>query len=477
MKEDFVEYKGKKIKWGRYKFNQCLPSDYPIIDEKIDNKRLKSILNDIVLKYPESVVAKVLDSIKDLGFESSTIQGYTLSVMDLHSEELEKISKSLIGDVEFDMQKMNGDETIKILKDLPFSDYITSGSRGSWDQVKQLVLSRGYVSDSSGRIRQKLIRNSLVTGLTQDEFFDSSWGARKGLLDIATSTGDSGYLTRQLIYSTVNIELGDVEDCGTKDYLSISIPLGSRGERIMKTLMWRYYAEQDGSLGMIGKNNYKKFSQNGYKTRDGRYGDLVNGEIKLRSPIFCESKKICKRCYGELYKILHSDQIGIIATQAIGERITQLVLRTFHTGGVAQVNQKLDKNTEKGVNKFNEQSDIISGINFANSIFHKPETLGEIKTPEDHVNLIYKTFNPYREILMVHYELITSAMMMSNNKCWRLIKDRNDVEFNWVSILKIPGNVSWLLGAAFSNLKTKLLDGVVRNRWDDSTAISKLFKL
>lgn len=467
MTEKFVKFKEHKLKWGRYLFNQCLPKDYPVIDEEVNADKLMNILNDIVLKYSESEVIEVLDSIKDLGFTASTFQGYTLSIKDLYSEELEEIAEKLIGDKSHDIRKMNSDKTMKILKSLPFADYIDSGARGSWDQVKQVVLSRGYVSDATGKIRDELIKNSLVKGLSQKGFFDSSWGARKGLLDTATATGDSGYLTRQLIYSTVNIVLGDIDDCGTVDYLFKEIPVGIDGRKMMKTLMWRYYIKSDGSLGMISKSNYESFARNDYETTDGRHKDIVDGKIKIRSPIFCESKKICRKCYGEMYKILHSDQIGIIATQAIGERITQLVLRTFHTSGVAQV----------GTDGFDNQIDIISGISLANKIFHKPESLQNIGDPSILVKLIYETFNPYKGILMIHYEIIVSTMMMSNRRCWRLMKNRKDVEFEWVSILKIPSNVSWLLGAAFSNLKNKLLEGVVKNRWDDSSSISRLFKL
>jgi hypothetical protein len=349
---------------------------------------------------------------------------------------------------------MNSDEVHQELRKFSFTDYIDSGARGSWDQAKQLVLSRGYVSDATGKIRPKLIRSNLVGGLSQQEFFDSSWGARKGLLDTALSTGDSGYLTRQLIYSTVTIELGDVDDCGTTDYFEIKI----RNKAQARAILWRYYLNEDGELEEIKRRTYR---------------DLVGKTIKLRSPVYCKSKHICKTCYGNLYKTLHSIQIGIIATQAVGERVTQLVLRTFHLSGVAQTS-----------GAFEQQEDIISGISIANKLFHSPGDLNKvdqpgekIEAPEDLVNAIFEVFSQYGGIHMVHYEIIVSAMMWADDNPWRLTPSRESKPFKWTSILQIPNKSSWLLGVAFSNLKPRIIDGLVNAREDDDNCITDLFKL
>ena len=434
------------------------------------------------MRYPKYTVLETLDRIKVLGFQLSTRRGYSLSIKDLYCKDLEDIANSLSGNentdskdraaqienIKNDMQKMANSETMALLKTLPFADFIDSGARGSWDQCKQLVLSRGYVSDAGGKIKSDLIRSSLIKGLNQKEFFNSSWGARKSLLDTATSTGDAGYLTRQLIYSTVNIELDEnTDDCGTTESLDVEIPNNEDGEKMIKTLLGRYIINEDNSIGRININGAKEY---------------LGKTVKLRSPIFCKTKKICKKCYGDLHRLLHSDQVGIIATQAIGERTVQLVLRSFHTGGVAQATEQFDS-----------QEDIISGMTVANKLFHSPEKLvkrDEMLAPSRLVKMIYDVFNPYKGIHMIHYEIIVSSMMFTKDKLpWRTNPNRklifeigdNDNKkvmqgFDWVSILKTPAYSSWLLGAAFSNLKSKLIDGVIRRRVDESTAISSLFK-
>jgi len=391
---------------------------------------------------------KVLDNIKVLGFTHSTLHGYTLAINDLYSEELMQIAESLTGNVKEDMEKLSSEKVMGILHSFSFADYIKSGARGSWEQIKQLVLARGYVSDSKGRIRPNVIKGNLVKGLTQREFFDSCYGSRKGLLDTALSTGDSGYLTRQLIYSCISVELGkDADDCGTTEGLEYFV----KDSKMAKSLLWRNF-ERDGSWHKITTSNYK---------------DLVGLTIKVRSPIFCKSPKICKKCYGDLYKILHSDQIGVMAAQAIGEITVQLVLRTFHLSGVAKINEKDSQ----------KQDDIISGIGLANKLFHKPQDTIEIEKPEDLVNAVYNVFSEYRGIHSIHYEIIVSAMMWVGNNPWRLVEDRDNEKIEWVSILQIPTRSSWLLGCAFSNLKAKMLEGLLQNRTDNCTSLSRLFKL
>ncbi|MCK5017179.1 MAG: hypothetical protein KAS32_08910 [Candidatus Peribacteraceae bacterium] len=438
---------GTKMPFGRYLFNECLPEDYPVIKSSLVKGQLFNILNDIALKYPPKEVMETLDKIKNLGFSMSTLKGYTLSIDDLHSQKLVDIANSLEGDAIKDLTKMKSPEVMKVLRSFPFATYIESGARGDWDQAKQLVLSRAYVSDSTGKIRPNLIRSSLVQGLNQDEFFNSCWGARKGLLDTALSTGDSGYLTRQLIYSTVFVELSEKDDCGTTDTMQLEVTT----KELAKTILWRYYLDDNDNLVKITNKNIDS---------------IVGTTIRLRSPIYCTDKKICKKCYGDLYKILHSDQIGIVATQAVGERTTQLVLRTFHLSGVAQIND------DSG-----DQHDIISGIDIANKLFHKPTSLGKINEPIDLVKMIYEVFNAYKSIHMIHYEVIVSAMMWSGDSLWRLKDDRDKAPKEWVSILQVPSRHSWLLGAAFSNLKTKILEGLVHSRTDTETSLSKLFRL
>ena len=454
------EFKNKKLTKSRYLFNKCLPENYPVIDEMVDKKVLMNILNDIALNYNSKECMRTLDAVKELGFSLSTKNGYTLSIDDIYVEEFEQFAKSITGtNIKENIYKLNNNKNIiNKIKKKPYHIFIESGARGSLDQLNQLVVARGYVADANNKVRPYMINSSLSTGLNQRDFFESSWGTRKGLLDTALSTSSSGYLTRQLIYSTVNMELSDVEDCKTNEYLEIDVAVRnsngsideSNSDALAKTFIWRYIAAPDGKLMLITNENYKA---------------IIGRHIKLRSPIYCKGKHICKKCYGNLSNILHSDQIGIIATHCIGELSTQLVLRTFHTSGVA-----------KDSDENNNNSDIISGIGIVNKLFHKPSAVKGIETPLDLAMALNQVFSLYGKIMFVHYEVIISAMMWSDKKMWRTLENRNNYPFKFESILKIPSMGSWLLGISFSRLKNKLLDGLISGDADTPSSISKLFR-
>ena len=152
ISNELVEYKDTQLSQGRVLFNKCLPEDYPVIDKQIDSSILKNLMNDIAFKYSPTVVIDTLNKIQKLGFMVSTLTGFTLGIDDLYSESLENIANKLTGRKDLDLVTLSNEEVMSALKDLPFAVYINSGARGSWDQVKQLVLCRGYVADANGDI-------------------------------------------------------------------------------------------------------------------------------------------------------------------------------------------------------------------------------------------------------------------------------------------------------------------------------------
>lgn len=443
-----MDYKGIPMPIGRILFNKCLPEKHPVVNEVVNEKKLKALLNKIALSYKKSEVIACLDNIKKLGFYYSTMEGYTISIDDFVDDEMKLlINENVTGDYSKDNEFLSENKVInEKLKNHRFSSFIDSGARGSWQQAKQLIVMRGYIADVYNKVRPNVIKSSLATGLTQKEFFESSYGCRKGLLDTAVSTGDSGYLTRQLIYSNCNTVLGDEEDCGTTDYMEIFV----KDSKMARSILWRYYVNDDGEEELLTKNNVS---------------DVIGKKIKLRSPIYCRSSKICKKCYGKLHTILHSNQCGTIATQAVGERATQLVLRTFHTSGAAS-----------GSGKNSDNEDIISGMNIAKKLFHSPEKIKELSAPSELVEAIYSLFSDYGSILMVHYEVIVSSMMWNEDERWRTMEYREDYKPEYVSILQVPTRSSWLLASAFANLKQKLLYGLISDSIDETSSITQMFR-
>jgi len=418
---------------GQEIFNSCLPDDYPEVKGVVDKKRLLGILNEIKDNYPEEVAATVLDSIKKIGFKTATLIGSTLSLDDCYREDLRDLREKLYKpeDVREQLQAISGPDLAEQLREkFTYAYLIDSGARGSWDQVKQLILTRGFISNFDGEILPQPIVHSLLEGLTEREFFQSTYGCRKGLLDIALNTGTSGYLSRKLIFTCANLQIhNDLEDCGTDDCLNVNV-LSPRKARMLVNR----YMKVDGGYVKITKESCL---------------DLVGKTVEVRSPILCRSQKICHKCYGDLYKKLNSRFIGIIAAQTLGERSTQLVLRTFHTSGSAMI--KGDQTKNKDI----KQKDIIGDLSAVAALLHRFKN----KHYEDIVSELFEVYD--KDIHHVHFECVVAQLMWKNSVKWRLLKDRDKIEPSYYSIQSVPNQESWILAMAFSNPKRSILQGIL----------------
>jgi DNA-directed RNA polymerase subunit beta' len=432
--KETIELKGETLSWGEAEFNSQLPEDYPLIKGVIAKGKLLDILNDVKDKYPSNITMQVLDNVKKIGFKYATLFGCTLSLDDFPLEGLSEIKDDIYSkeNIRDQLVALSDDQLIGRMRNgFKYSYMIESGARGSWDQVKQLIFSRGFISNFDGEILPQPIKNSLIEGLTPEEFFFSTYGCRKGLLDVALNTGTSGYLSRKLIFTCANLQIDDqVDDCGTTDFLMVNV----KSKRKARMLINRYY-KVGGILEKITRENYK---------------ELIGKTIEIRSPILCKNVKICKKCYGDLYKNLNSRFIGILAAQTLGERGTQLVLRTFHTSGSAVI--KGEQDTEDPTMR---QKDIIGDLSAVAKLLHKFRG----KTYTDIVEELFDVYD--KDIYHVHFECVVAQLMWKNYRKWRLMPDRDQVTPDYYSIQSVPNQESWILAMAFSNPKRSILHGIM----------------
>ena len=436
-----TECKGEKVSIGVKTFNECLPSDFPLVNESVDKKKLMKILNDIKSQYNSITTMSVLENIKKIGFKYSTLFGTTMSLDDCIFKDSEKIKESMYlpENIRDQLTKISSNETTQILREnFAYSYLVDSGARGNWDQVRQIILTRGFISNFSGEILQTPIKHSLLEGLDQEEFFNSTYGCRKGLLDVALNTGTSGYLSRKLIFTCVNLQIStDLDDCKTTDCLEVYIDSKQKA----RMLVDRYYLE-DHKLKLITNENWREF---------------VGKVVQLRSPVFCRSPKICHKCYGDLYKILHSRFIGVIAAQALGERGTQLVLRTFHTSGSAVIKKDEEENGETYGDM--KQMDIVSDLSIVSKLLHQFKG----KTYKEVIEELFKIYNEQGNIHHVHFECVVSQLMWHGSTKWRLLRDRDRLTTEYKSIQTVPTYESWLLSLSFSNPKKSILRGILNS--------------
>jgi DNA-directed RNA polymerase subunit beta' len=216
-----------------------------------------------------------------------------------------------------------------------------SGARGSQAQMKQLGGMRGLMAKPSGEIIETPIISNFKEGLTVQEYFNSTHGARKGLADTALKTANSGYLTRRLVDVAQDCIITE-EDCGTTR--GITLRAVAEGGEVQVSLgqrvLGRFSAEAIKAPGsdeiLIPADTYL----------DEDMIDLVEKggvqSAKVRSVLTCETKVgVCGACYGrDLARgtpVNIGEAVGVIAAQSIGEPGTQLTMRTFHIGGAVQV--------------------------------------------------------------------------------------------------------------------------------------------
>ncbi|MEL6584600.1 MAG: DNA-directed RNA polymerase subunit beta' [Pseudomonadota bacterium] len=286
------------------------------------------------------IVGDTRDQVKD--FEQQYMDGLITQgekynkVVDAWSKCSDKVAEAMMGDI----SAMRYDDAGAQKE--PNSVYMMahSGARGSPAQMKQLGGMRGLMAKPSGEIIETPIISNFKEGLTVLEYFNSTHGARKGLADTALKTANSGYLTRRLVDVAQDC-IVTMDDCGTENFITVE-PVVRDGD-VVASLSERVLGRTSAADVVDPISGELLVKRN--EMFDERISDIVEAKgvqsIRIRSPLTCEAEDgICAMCYGRDLargtKVNTGEAVGIIAAQSIGEPGTQLTMRTFHIGGIAQ---------------------------------------------------------------------------------------------------------------------------------------------
>jgi len=322
----------------------------------IDKRQLKGLMSDLFNKYGPSKCTYVADKLKFLGFHYATQAGLSLNVEDLRVPDTKRenliFGEKFISEVEESFtraditsvdrfqyiidkwsaisDKVKEEVVNYFVKTDPFNPIYMmafSGARGNLSQVRQLIGMRGLMADPQGQLIGLPIKSNFREGLTVTEYIISSYGARKGIVDTALRTADSGYLTRRLVDVSQDI-IVRAHDCGTNQ--GIKVETNSNITLEGRTLLKDLYDSEGRLICLKNKQIDQKTIQL-----------IVEKKIKfveIRSSITCNlNHSVCQLCYGwnlATRKLIDlGEAVGILAAQSIGEPGTQLTMRTFHTGG------------------------------------------------------------------------------------------------------------------------------------------------
>jgi len=323
--EKGIEIKGTVMTVGKYLFNSAFKEyadDKGYILETVTSKSFSKLIRKLLAYYKEKL-HEVIQRLQEMAYKIITIYPRSIILDDLLIAEDKEIIKlrEIFKKTDDLIEKTNlvsqmGAVILDRLKktDSALYDSIISGASGKMSQITQMLGVKGLISDANNNLTIS-ISSSFVDGLKPSEYFESGSGARKGLADRTLKTADTGYLTRKLVYALSCCKLSeDIHDCKTTR--TFNIPNDSD---IAGRVVGRNVLEGD-TLIELTPANVNKFKI-----------------LKLRSPIFCKSREICHTCYGKLREIIKTRNIGVLSGESVGERGTQLVMRTFHTGGIVSV--------------------------------------------------------------------------------------------------------------------------------------------
>ncbi|WP_306591069.1 DNA-directed RNA polymerase subunit beta' [Geothrix sp. 21YS21S-4] len=369
-----VNHQLKTTTVGRVLFNRSLPAELPFINGLLKKEGLLSLVNRAYKLNGPEVTIRMLDAMKDTGFQWAMRAGVSVGIDDLvvpdtkaallksATEEVRAIEKEayegrldsstrynrilevwsktsdqVASDMMKELEKRNETNTflnsIYILAD--------SGARGSKTQIRQVAGMRGLMARPSGDIIETPIMANFKEGLSVLDYFISTHGARKGLADTALKTADSGYLTRKLVDVAQDVIVNE-DDCATLNGIEVEAIVNSDGtirSRLRDRIMGRVSLEDildpyDAAITiapagtLISEELAFKIETSGI------------AKVKIRSTLTCEARRgICAKCYGLNLstgrRVDLGEAVGVIAAQSIGEPGTQLTMRTFHVGGAA----------------------------------------------------------------------------------------------------------------------------------------------
>ena len=369
--QDFKEGELIETSAGRLAFNEAMPEGIEYVNRQMFDKSLKKMIEYVFHNKGSWMTIQMHDAIKDVGYKNATFYGATLCIDDILVPEIkadmvEKANKEvneIIGQYSKGVvtaeerynkvcqvwARTNDSLTKTMMENLEKDKdgfntiwmMAKSGARGSRGQISQLAAMRGLMTKPNGDIIELPIKSNFKEGLSVIEYFISTNAARKGLSDTALKTADAGYMTRRLVDVAQDVVVNE-EDCCTingidyaaiKDGDDIKVHLAER-------IVGHYTIERvvhpiTGEL-ICDVNQYI----------DDAMAEAIEvagvEKVKLRTVLTCEAKHgICVKCYGKNLarnKIVEiGEAVGIIAAQSIGQPGTQLTLRTFHSGGAAEM--------------------------------------------------------------------------------------------------------------------------------------------
>ncbi len=344
--EDVVTVAGKQVTAGKITVMREMPVDMRDYTKVWTKKVAGEILSDLARKDPVAF-PKIVNKLKDLGNRYAYFRGVTMGISDMmvsrtardklfaaadkkvheivgnkHTTAAHKNAAvlSIYQDVDKDMKGVQTKTLAQAQNHLYHT--VQAGVRGSAAQVKQIAFAPVLYNSAQSTPVPMAVKHSYSEGLDPAEYWISLYGARKGVIDRSKETSRPGALQKAMLRTATHYVITKL-DCGT--YHGVEYGAMSNSTT---------------ALGHCLAADTGNFKRNATITTSMLSQLKTMGPFLVRSPMTCEATQgVCQLCYGQaldrnaLPPI--GENVGAIAAHSIGEPSTQLIMRTFHTGGLS----------------------------------------------------------------------------------------------------------------------------------------------
>jgi DNA-directed RNA polymerase subunit beta' len=352
---------------ARLIFNSIVPegvrNDIPN-DRPIGSKEVKDVLQRIAETDPEKY-KDISFKLLRLGSKGAVETGSSFSMKDLESP-IDK--KTLMDQVSTEENNIFSDETLtqeqkeeKLVKlynrysskmpDMIFdaslkkgsnlAKMVASGARGNKSQLNSNIGADFLVMDQTNTPVPIGIKSSYTQGMNPAEYFAASYGTRAGLIATKFSTQNSGFLAKQINAAAMDLLVTE-DDCKSSSGIPVSIEDKDNVGSVLAKGVAGYPA---GTL--LNTKVIRDIQKRG------------KSKLLVRSPMTCAAHNgVCSRCCGVRERGTLpglSDAVGLAAASALTEPLSQSLLSTKHSAGVANVAK-------------------VTGFKAINALFQVPET-------------------------------------------------------------------------------------------------------
>lgn len=357
-----VSINGKKTTVGQYLINEPLPEKYRDYTRELSSKVAQGLLREIGAKESSDIFSKVINTWKDLGSTYSYMHGHTISLNDfikpkdfrdnLIKTEMPKINKlkgeariNALNDLTQKVQSAQANE----IKGTNLAKMLDSGSFTKADSIRQIYSMPGVLTDISGKPLDRPVLKSYGEGIDTASYFNALYAVRKGTVDRAVNTQDSGALNKSLL-SVGRRLLVTQEDCQTLEGLEISVDDKNVMDRCSAVTI----------PGVVKRNEIVT----GTVVSLARQKNIRN--LLVRSPLTCKTVEgVCQKCYGllpngQLAPI--GTNVGILENQAISERTTQLTMQCTANGFIIGKDGKTFTTLNQEATQYHAPEDTMVGV-------------------------------------------------------------------------------------------------------------------